>query len=228
MNEDTTPVRIKGIGNRLWLTVSASDSYELIQTELARILDPLKHQTRGARVVLDIGAAPGDHALSDRISRYLKDEFQFDAIESPPEKNTSVETYSEMQNERPSTITRRPGDTVVMAGRVRSGQTVTAKNHLIIMGDVNPGSEITAGGDILVLGSLCGTAAAGQPGNADAIIMALDFRPIQIKIGALVAAGLPESGSASAEFAHVEGGAIIVEDYLAANPFKRLSWPVIR
>jgi septum site-determining protein MinC len=179
-------------------------------------------------VVLDLGPDPANQALADPISSYLKDAFQFEAVESPPEKNTPVENGSQMQDDWQRASKRRPADTLVMAGRVRSGQTVTAKNHLIIMGDVNPGSEITAGGDILVLGSLCGTAAAGQPGRADAIIMALDFRPIQIKIGAVVAAGLPESGSKSPEFAHVEDGAIIVEDYLAANPFKRLTWPVVR
>ena len=228
MNDETASVRIKGIGNRLWLTIDPEGSFELIQAELARMLDPLKHQTQGARVVLDIGADNGEHALADQIGRYLKENFQFDEVESPPKKNTSVENSSEMQDDRRKEVAKRPGDTVVMAGRVRSGQTVTAKNHLIIMGDVNPGSEITAGGDILVLGSLCGTAAAGQPGNGDAIIMALDFRPIQIKIGARVAAGLPQSGLTCAEFAHVEDNVIVVEDYVAANPFKRLTWPVIR
>ena len=52
------------------------------------------------------------------------------------------------------------------------------------------GNLKTAGGDILVIGSLCGTAAAGQTDNRDAIILALDFRPIQVKIGSVVAAGL--------------------------------------
>lgn len=210
------------------MTVDPTGSFETIKADLARMLDPLKHQTLGARVVLDVGTDNRDPALAERIGSYLKETYRFDAIESPPEKNANAEKLSDMQNDWRHAVPRRPGDTVVMAGRVRSGQTVTAKNHLIIMGDVNPGSEITAGGDILILGSLCGTAAAGQPGNVDAIIMALDFRPIQIKIGSFVAAGLPESGLASAEFAHVEDGAIIVEDYLAANPFKRLACPVLR
>jgi septum site-determining protein MinC len=87
---------------------------------------------------------------------------------------------------------------------------------------------LMAGGDILVIGSLLGIAAAGQPDNFGAIILALDFRPIQVKIGGIVAAGLPASGQGVPEYAHIENGAIVVDDYLAANPFKRLPWPEIR
>jgi septum site-determining protein MinC len=96
------------------------------------------------------------------------------------------------------------------------------------MGDVNPGCELTAGGDIVVIGSLRGSAAAGQPGNDNAIILALDFRPTQVKIGKIVAAGLPSGGQGSPEFAYLDNGGIIVDDYLEANPFKRIPWPVIR
>jgi len=127
-----------------------------------------------------------------------------------------------------SLIAQHRSDTLVLAGRVRSGQSVRAKKHLIIMGDVNPGCELIAGGDILVIGSLLGTAAAGQPDNGDAIILALDFRPTQVKIGGIVAAGLPAAGQGALEFAQIEDGVIVVDDYLAANPFKRIPWPVIR
>jgi septum site-determining protein MinC len=105
---------------------------------------------------------------------------------------------------------------------------VTARKHLLILGDVNPGGEVVAGGDILVIGSLCGTASAGQPDNLDAIVLALDFRPTQVQIGGFVAAGLPDSPGKITEFAHLENGAIMVEDYLKAAPFGRLPWPQVR
>jgi len=116
----------------------------------------------------------------------------------------------------------------MLAGRVRSGQKVTTPKHLLILGDVNPGAEVAAGGDILVMGSLCGTAFAGQPDNPDVMILALDFRPTQIQIGKFVAAGVHSEPTNKAEFAHVENSAIVVEDYLDANPFKRLVWPQVR
>ena len=85
-----------------------------------------------------------------------------------------------------------------------------------------------AGGDILILGSLRGKAIAGHPDNEGALILAMDFRPIQIRIGGLVAAGLPPSKGKTVEFAHVLNGAIVVDDYVKANPFGGLPWPEIR
>jgi septum site-determining protein MinC len=93
---------------------------------------------------------------------------------------------------------------------------------------VNPGGEIHAGGDIFIMGSLCGKALAGQPQNEDAIILALDFRPTQIQIGPFVAAGIPSSAENNVEYAHIENGNILVDDYLTIDPFGRLPWPEVR
>ena len=133
-----------------------------------------------------------------------------------------------MKKHAPTAIAQHRSDSLILSGRVRSGQSVQAKKHLVILGDVNPGCELIAGGDILVFGSLLGTASAGQPDNLAAIILALDFRPLQVSIGGIVAAGLPTTNTGVPEFAHFENGGIVVDDYLAANPFKRLPWPEIR
>ena len=96
------------------------------------------------------------------------------------------------------------------------------------MGDVNPGGQVIAGGDILIMGRLRGNAVAGTPDNEAAIVMALDFRPTQVQIGGFIAAGLPPRPEKVMEYAHVEAGAIIVEDYLKADPFGKLPWPEVR
>jgi septum site-determining protein MinC len=119
-------------------------------------------------------------------------------------------------------------EVLMLMGRVRSGQKVTAGNHLLILGDVNPGAEVWAGGDILIMGSLRGTAVAGQPENEKAIVLALDFQPTQIQIGGIVGAGLPPSSKKQVEFAHVENDTIVVEAYLDANAFGRLPWLQVR
>lgn len=218
---------MKGVGNSLWVTIAPDASLELVQKELARLFEPLRHLAAATRVVLDTGACGRDDTRRNQISTYLKDVFKLNEIVAPPANHSVEEKRYRMKNPS-SIISHYRSDTLLLAGRVRSGQSVQAKKHLVIMGDVNPGCELTAGGDILVLGSLCGTAAAGQPDNRDAIILALDFRPIQVKIGAFVAAGLPTAGQGTPEFAHLEAGAIVVDDYLAANPFKRIPWPVVR
>ena len=106
---------------------------------------------------------------------------------------------------------------------MRSGQKIMAESHLIIMGDVNPGGEVCAGGDILVLGSLCGTALAGQAEDKEnSIILAFDFRPTQVQIAGVVAAGMSASAGKTIEYAYVENGAIVVDNYMTANPFGKL------
>jgi septum site-determining protein MinC len=70
---------------------------------------------------------------------------------------------------------------------LRSGQTVSHKGDLVIVGDVNPGAEIMAEGDITVWGSLRGIAHAGIGANTEAEIRALNLQPIQIRIAHAIA-----------------------------------------
>lgn len=70
---------------------------------------------------------------------------------------------------------------------LRSGQTVSHKGHLVIIGDVNPGAEVMAEGDVTVWGALRGIAHAGIGGNTDAEIRALKMQPIQIRIAHAIA-----------------------------------------
>ncbi|MFA7338695.1 MAG: septum site-determining protein MinC [Candidatus Obscuribacterales bacterium] len=70
---------------------------------------------------------------------------------------------------------------------LRSGQVVSHKGDLVIVGDVNPGAEIMAEGDITVWGSLRGIAHAGVGGNVEAEIRALNLQPIQIRIAHAIA-----------------------------------------
>lgn len=70
---------------------------------------------------------------------------------------------------------------------LRSGQAVSHKGHLVIVGDVNPGAEVMADGDITIWGALRGMAHAGVSGNTDAQIRALRLQPIQIRIANAIA-----------------------------------------
>lgn len=234
MTEETASVRMKGMGNSLWVTLSPDVPIETARPELEKLFEPLKHMAHTVRVVLNIDGSK-DEDRYRQVASYLKETFALKEVLSPEEhvrqeesRTQTKKTISSVAPHVTPVVSRQSEETVVMAGRIRSGQSVSAKKHLIIMGDVNPGCELIAGGDILVLGSLQGTAAAGQPNNTDAIILSLDFRPTQVKIGGVVAAGLPAKTQGRFEFAHIEGGAIVVDDYLSANPFRRVPWPTIR
>ena len=71
-------------------------------------------------------------------------------------------------------------------GTLRSGQSLDAKDSIVIIGDVNPGASVTANGNVVVIGSLKGSVSAGQNGNKNAFIMALSMSPMRIQIANIV------------------------------------------
>ncbi|MBV5268148.1 MAG: septum site-determining protein MinC, partial [Burkholderiaceae bacterium] len=179
------------------------------------------------RVVLDIGKTEGHKEIIESLALFLKNKYNVESV-SVPQREHSMNEDKPQKLDMSNTWHQHHTDALIIAGRVRSGQKIIARKHLVILGDVNPGSELIAGGDILIMGNLSGTALAGQPDNEEAIILAIGFKPIQIQIGGVIAAGLPVTSVHALEFAHVENGGIVVEDYIKTNPFGRLTWPVVR
>lgn len=226
-DQNSAPVRLKGMGDGLCVTLDPEQPGEFIRSELTRLFQPLKHLAVNARVVLDFGEAEGDETLVDELGAFLKETFGVGSVMRSAKRRGASEDLVRQRDVDRSWHHHR-SDVLMLTGRVRSGQKVTARRHLVILGDVNPGGEVTAGGDILIMGSLAGTAIAGQPDAPDTIVLALDFRPTQVQIGAVVAAGLPPSRRRFPEYAHVEDGQIVVENYMQANPFGRMPWPEVR
>jgi septum site-determining protein MinC len=209
------------------VTLDPTLPVEHLQTELHRIFQRLKHLAVNARVILDPGEENGHEALIKSLGRFLKESFDVGMVTGPPEKRSKMTEETRQKGAAASWRYRR-SDVLMMSGRVRSGQKVESKGHLVLMGDVNPGGQVIAGGDILVMGSLLGTASAGIPENETTIILSLDFRPTQVQIGGYVAAGLPQDKENVAEYAHVENGGIVVENYLKKDPFGKMPWPEVR
>ncbi len=221
--------RLKGVGDSLWVTIDPERSLEEIEKELRMAFQRLNHLAAGAKVVLDPGDPETYAHLIERFGKLITEEYNVGSFSPPARKIDRVEAENRMrQRDMDRTWRQYSSDVLMMTGRVRSGQKITAKKHLVIMGDVNPGGEVEAGGDIIVLGILRGTAWAGKGGDDGAIIFSLDFRPTQVQIAGCVAAGTSEAAGKTPEFAHVENGAIIVENYLEANPFGRIPWPKVR
>ena len=97
-------------------------------------------------------------------------------------------------------------------GTLRSGDHLQVEGSVLLLGDVNPGARISAAGDVRVWGRLRGVAHAGCQGNHQARIVAMQLRPLQLRIAKAVARGpedLPPRGYA--EQALLVGGAIAIE-----------------
>lgn len=113
----------------------------------------------------------------------------------------------------------------VIFGTLRSGQRIETPYSLVVVGDVNPGADLIAGGDIIVLGSLRGTAHASAYDDEyqDRVIIAVQMRPMQLRIGSVISRGSDDLVR-GVEIAHIEDRRIVVEAYEAkALQRKRLS-----
>lgn len=69
-------------------------------------------------------------------------------------------------------------------GDLHRGESIDSEASIVIIGDVLHGARVTARGNIIILGALKGSVHAGISGNEDAVVVALEMAPLQIKIGA--------------------------------------------
>ena len=67
-------------------------------------------------------------------------------------------------------------------GNLQNGETLESEASIVIIGDVCRGAKVLAKGNVIVLGRLSGTVCAGVAGNKDALIIALDMAPAQLRI----------------------------------------------
>lgn len=228
-DQEKTPVRLKGLGKALCITLDPRDPMAYLKEELERQFQDKKQLAVNTKIVFDFGGFQGYDDLVAELGAFLKERFEVGDVSGPLKKKPKNANRPRRLEDMEKSWHKYQSEALILSGRVRSGQKAAAGKHLIILGDVNPGAEVLAGGDILVLGSLRGTAVAGNPDNEKAIILALDFRPTQVQIGGYVAAGNPSPKvEKMIEFAHVENGTIVVEDYLKADPFGKIPWPEVR
>lgn len=70
-------------------------------------------------------------------------------------------------------------------GTLREGDVLESEASIVIIGDVEKGAKVAAKGNIIVLGSLKGCAVAGIAGNRNAVVVAFEMAPSQVKISDL-------------------------------------------
>lgn len=133
-----------------------------------------------------------DLAITEEVTSavvYEHDEVEVSEEQATADDEESVAESTDSASQKTAAAVPLPPTPAVLYLRqnLRSGQTVSHKGHLVIVGDVNPGAEVLAEGDITVWGVLRGMAHAGIGGNLDAEIRALKLQPIQIRIGHAIA-----------------------------------------
>ncbi len=97
-------------------------------------------------------------------------------------------------------------------GTLRSGEQIEHEGHILVLGDVNPGAQVSATGDVMICGRLMGTAHAGKGGKTSAKIVALQLRPLQLRIANQIARGPEEKPKDGlAEEALIQKGTIVIQ-----------------
>ena len=102
------------------------------------------------------------------------------ALGTAPKETEAVE---------PPVLTDIPDDdsALIYKGNLRSGQDISSEKSIVVLGDVKPGANVTSFGSIFILGELRGNAFAGAGGDKNAVIMALELNPIQVRIADAIA-----------------------------------------
>lgn len=109
------------------------------------------------------------------------------------------------------------GNSMLVTKSVRSGQRLSVRGNVVVMGDINPGGEILATGNIVVMGTCRGVLHAGAEGDTDAYIICYDMRAQQLRISSCVAT-VPQGASMTPlKMATIKNGAIVLTDYVPSQ-----------
>lgn len=166
---------IKGTKDGLTLHLDDSCSYNELKKELDDKLSA-SYRAQDDRPLITVHVKVGNRYLTEEQKEEIrslirqKKNLVVDSIES------NVITVQEAEQLKETL------EIETVARIIRSGQVLEVKGDLLLIGDVNPGGTVIAGGNIFIMGSLRGIAHAGYAGNDEAIIVASNMNPAQLRI----------------------------------------------
>jgi len=224
MSETNSLIQIKGL--RDGLLVSLDDAPW--ETQLSALISQVDAQPsffQGARLALDV-ASQILH-VNDLVS--LRDQLSERGIflwalisESPTTEQTAqlLGLATRISKPRPEesrtfAVEDLGEETALFLDRtLRSGTRIEFAGHVVVLGDVNPGAEIVAEGNIIVWGRLRGMVHAGSKGNREAVICALDFSPMQLRIADEASAAMDPQTQSKPQIARInKAGSLQAEDW---------------
>ncbi|WP_456273884.1 septum site-determining protein MinC [Bacillus sp. AK031] len=168
-------VMIKGTKDGLTLHLNDQCSFVELKNELKDKLSAQYHHNEDSPLIT-VKIQAGNRYLTPPQKEELKKVVT-------EKRNLSVQEISSnvMTNEEAVKL-KEESEIHTIAGVIRSGQVIEAPGDLLIIGDVNPGGTVKAGGNLYILGSLKGIAHAGYMGSDEAVIVASQMIPSQLRI----------------------------------------------
>ncbi len=98
-NNEMLPVKLKGVGDSLRITLDPSQPIDLLQNETGKLFEKLKHLAINSRVIIDPGEQGNHEGLIDNIGKYLKDTFGVGSVTGPTKKRSFEEESSSNHNQ---------------------------------------------------------------------------------------------------------------------------------
>lgn len=179
-------VIIKGLNHGIVVVLDPAVDYEKLKERVAERFRASSKFLGNAEVALSFEGKELNEDQKKELLEIITSESNLSVVcllENDPEKDAAM--LAAVSQVIPKEVANLNG--LFYKGNLRSGQEVISEENLVIIGDVNPGASVTARGSIIVLGSLRGMVFAGNEGNENAFVLALDMSPVQIRIADTIA-----------------------------------------
>lgn len=198
--------------------------YEAFQTAVEEKFEKSKSFFNGSSMKVGFQGLERSNEEYEQIIRYISEKFhcQFTLWDSPevPEHSTpkKVNSFAAKTDviSRALELDADENLTKFYKKTVRSGQLLKSNGHLVVLGDVNPGAELEAVGNIMVMGTIKGIVHAGSKGDRDAVVVALNLSPTQLRIADIITRAPDEETKTdlNPEMAYIKDNQIFIEDFL--------------
>lgn len=189
MTEKKFPV--KGFREGLLISLWEGDWPDLVGNLMAQI-DERAEFFRGAKLAIDVNerqiraAEMGElrNQLSDRGITLFAILGKSSTTQAVAESLGLATTKSVLRENRDGlSHALFAGEKAILIQKtLRSGTSVKYPGSVVVDGDVNPGAQVEANGSIYIWGKLRGSVHAGVDGSMDAVVCALDFNPMTLRI----------------------------------------------
>lgn len=203
--------------------INDNASYKDVEAALAEKFEESKSFFRGVKRI-GFKGVPLTHEeyekLTVRVSDILEDSVELWENPETPEQTTEEKVKQAINAEQllqnAMSVDAEDEFTKFYKKTLRSGQLLKSKGHVVIIGDVNPGAEVEAVGNIFVMGNVKGMVHAGTEGNREAVVVALNLSPTQLKIADVITRS-PDGEAKqylSPELAYIKDDKIFIEEFL--------------
>lgn len=205
-------VFFKGTMEGVRLILDDEVSYTLLLDRLREKLNETADFFQGAKVIVHPGKRELEPSQYHELSDILQKEYGLFLLRwALHVEQAAVKSQSEPVQTAVCEYDREV-EPLVVHRTVRSGQQITHKGSILLLGDVNHGASVVAGGDITILGVCRGAAHAGVYGDTRAWVAAYRLQPTQLRIANVIACA-PDGANPPSypEIARMIDGEVVIE-----------------